>query len=142
MPNIGAINSTITTQNGELIINNGYHNGNGIIKANIEAAAVSVFTNANLWLTGGSSSNLVDEPTTSFGKFKIKVGGSITVTVQARQYTSGANGTFSIYFYKNGVSVNTKYGSVTSTDPVTMTANITLIENDIIEIKSELWRYC
>lgn len=136
MPNVGTVNKTFTQQGEQLTIQKGYHDGNGVVKVKIEAEAVSTFTDDNLWLMGGGTSNLVGEPTTDFGKFKTKVGGNITVRVDAMQYTSGASGTFTIYFYKNGVLLSTKYLSTDTTSAGTVTADLSVLENDIIELKA------
>ena len=108
MPNQGAQNSTITTQNGTYTIPAGYHDGNGIIKATLGAATINA----------PSGSKAQSTPTFSFDATNRK----LTASVAATSGTAYANVTGAGY-----TGTGTKSGTFTmsaSSNTYTMDAAV------------------
>ena len=158
MPENTAMNKTITTQGGQITVPQGYHHEGGKVMANFanltaanvkypvniggvvgtygKAAAATSPENTNMWLTAGAYSNeLTDGETHVVGKFKINVTGNITIGVMLYNGTTGATGTTSVSFYKNGAYATSTslYQDVPGSKTVYVNVN-NVMPGDIIEM--------
>lgn len=158
MPNRGAINQTITTQSGQIIIPEGYHDGNGKVTAyfanltseNIRyqitiggvtgtlgrAKSVASPDTNNQWLTVSAYSDLSDGEARVVGRFKPNVAGAITVGVTVYHGTYNATGTFYISFYNNGVYAGSTSHYMDTVEYATALRNISVSPNDTVEIRA------
>ena len=158
MPNRGAINQTITTQGGQIIIPEGYHDGNGKVTAyfanltseNIRyqitiggvtgtlgrAKSVAIPKAENRWLLKDAYTNLMSGDEVPVGSFKPNVAGAITVGVTVYQGTHGATGTFYIYFRRNGAIIASTTYYMDTVGYEAVFRNISVSSNDIIEISA------
>lgn len=123
MPNRGTINNTITTQNGQIAVPQGYHNGSGVVKAqfaNLVAENVKSGINiggvvgsflGSIYAVPSSNDRVTILQSTSSGnttktyRFKTHASGGMQATLKVTATSSVSGSSFDLTFRKNSIEL-------------------------------------